>query len=50
MSMIGDNVPAPKLREIQWTDDAMKSDVFEQVHQVFFFFDSEYVQLWVNLF
>jgi hypothetical protein len=32
--MIGDNLPAPKLREIQWENDEMKMDVFEQVRMV----------------
>lgn len=34
MSMIGDTVPAPKLRFLEWTSDQMKQDAFAQVRQI----------------
>lgn len=34
MSMIGDTRPAQKLKELQWTDEQMKQNAFEQVREV----------------
>ncbi|KAL3087751.1 hypothetical protein niasHT_029515 [Heterodera trifolii] len=34
MSMVGETYPAPKLKELEWVDDAMRQDAFEQVRRM----------------